>query len=67
MLHNELFHLQSNHELLTFMQDFHLKFNISRGSPFQNAIISKERVKIFPTDWCKNYDNRIRNKEVMTF
>ena len=30
-------------------------------------IISKERVKNFPTDWCKNYENRIRNKEVVTF
>ena len=31
------------------------------------TIISKERVKIFPTDWCKNDENRIRNKGVMTF
>ena len=31
------------------------------------TIISKERVKIFPKDWCKNDENRIRNKEVVTF
>ena len=27
----------------------------------------KEREKIFPTEQCKNDENRIRNKEVMTF
>ena len=26
----------------------------------------KERDKIFPTEQCKNDENRIRNKEVMT-
>ena len=31
------------------------------------TIISKESIKIFPTDWCKNYENRIRNKEVVAF
>ena len=31
------------------------------------TIISKERVKISLQDWCKNDENRIRNKEVVTF
>ena len=31
------------------------------------TIISKERVKISLQIVCKNYENRIRNKEVVTF
>ena len=27
----------------------------------------KRKSKKFPTDWCKNYANRIRNKAVVTF
>ena len=27
----------------------------------------KRKSKNFPTDWCKNDENRIRNKEVVTF
>ena len=34
---------------------------------YRITIISKERVQYFPTDCCKNYENRIRNKEVVTF
>ena len=33
----------------------------------QNHHNFKRKHKNFPTDWCKNYENRIRNKEVVTF
>ena len=37
------------------------------GSPVQNHHNFKRKHKNFPTDWCKNYENRIRNKEFVTF
>ena len=38
-----------------------------KGSPVQNYHNFKRKSKNFPTDWCKNYENRMRNKEVETF
>ena len=35
------------------------------SGPEFNQCYNKE--KIFPTEQCKNYENRIKNKEVMTF
>ena len=40
---------------------------VERGSPVQNHHNFKRKHKNFPTDWCKNDENRIRNKEVVTF
>ena len=34
---------------------------------YQNSINSKRERKQFPTEQCNNYENQIRNKEVMTF
>ena len=39
----------------------------NRGSPVQNYHKFKRKNKKFPTDWCKNDENRIRNKEVVTY
>ena len=38
-----------------------------KSSPVQNYHNFKRKSKNFPTDWCKNDENRIRNKEVVTF
>ena len=46
---------------------------LGEASPFKGEVQSritinfKRKSKNFPTDWCKNYENRIRNKEVVTF
>ena len=42
-------------------------FDSLRGNPVQNLINVKRKRKFFPTEQCKNYENWIRNKEVMTF
>ena len=38
-----------------------------KGKSSPNYHNFKRKSKNFPTDWYKNYENRIRNKEVVTF